>query len=99
MLKKWTCEPQPTKGRYDFSGTLCVSNRVDADLDQDEIAVIYLTIKMFVEQNDGTAGLFFFTNEEGKKLVVLDLLSREMIASKIFPPNHNRCFMFWEHEM
>jgi hypothetical protein len=94
----WTHNPQEQEGTYLFSGTFYVTDLVSSQLTPIEISTIYLCMQVFVRENGGADYLQVFENEKGAKLFFIDQLSREMIQSGDYEPEHNHCTLLFSSE-
>ena len=94
----WKRQPQEKRGDYFFSGQFLASRGVVSELTPDEILRIYQDIKSFVKDKDGIDYLQIYTDENGRKLYLIDQLSKDMIESGEYAPLDNHCTLLWAHE-
>lgn len=97
-MAKWKAKVQECKGNYFFSGAFYVTRGVYEELPPDEIAAIYLYVQHFVKDHNGADYLFVFTDDQQRKLFLIDQLNIEMIQSGNFAQEHNYCTLLWAHE-
>ena len=95
---QWIRKPQEQEGTYQFSGQLYVTRAVINNLIPEEILAIYLDVKAFVLENNGADYLQVYENEDGDKLLFIDQLNSEMIASGEFRPEENHCTLLFSSE-
>lgn len=94
----WTRKPQEKTGNYFFSGQFLATKAVVSELTADEILNIYQDIHAFVKNKNGVDYLQVYTDEKGRKLFLIDQLSKEMIETGEFAPLDNHCTLLWDHE-
>jgi len=95
---QWKRKPQETPGKYFFSGSFFVTQGVLGLLSQEEIQLIYVDVKKFVNQEGGIDYLQVYEHHDGRKVWIIDQLDEEMIASGDFAPGHNHCTMLLPKE-
>lgn len=95
---KWTRKPQEKTGSYFFSGQFYTTKGIATELSFKEISDIYVDAKMYVWHNDGADYLFIYTDEQGRRIFLIDNLSKEMIESGEFNPEEDYCTMMLESE-
>lgn len=94
----WKRQPQKRSGNYFFSGQFLATRGVVSELPPNEILHIYHDIKSFVRDKNGIDYLQVYTDENGRKLYLIDQLSKEMVESGEFAPLDNHCTLLWAHE-
>lgn len=94
----WTRKPQEKTGNYFFCGQFLATRGVIEHLTPDEIFYIYQDIKSFVQTKCGVDYLQVYVDEQGRKLYLIDQLSKEMIESGEYAPLDNHCTLLWAHE-
>lgn len=97
-MATWTRKPQEQAGNYFFSGQFLTTRGVVEQLTPEEILCIYQDIKAFVQGKCGADYLQVYTDEQGRKLYLIDQLSKEMIESGDYSPLDNHCTLLWAHE-
>ncbi len=97
-MTKWTRQPEECKGKYFFSGHLYVTAGVAIALSAVEILSIFQVVQDWVKQNNGADYLQVFTDEKGRKLFLIDQLSKPMIESGEFSEEDNYCVLLWASE-
>lgn len=94
----WKRKPQEQKGDYFFSGQFYTTKGVATELSFEEISNIYVDAKMYVWHNDGADYLFVYTDEKGRKIFLIDNLSKQMIDSGEYRPEDDYCTMMLASE-
>ena len=97
-MATWKRQPQEKKGNYFFSGEFFATKGVVTELPADEILHIFHDIKSFVNEQDGVDYLQIYLDETGRKLYLIDQLSKEMIESGEYAPLDNHATLLWPHE-
>lgn len=97
-MATWTRKLQEQDGNYFFSGQFLATRGVVEELAPAEILSIYHDIKKFVQNKNGIDYLQVYTDERGRKLYLIDQLSKEMIESGEYAPLDNHCTLLWAHE-
>lgn len=80
-MATWTRKPQEQDGNYFFFGQFLATRSVVEELPTNEIISICHDIKTFVHQKNGVDYLQVYTDEQGRKLYLINQLSKEMIES------------------
>lgn len=97
-MAKWKREPEECQGSYFFSGQFYVTRGVADELTSSEILSIYRDVQTFVQAKKGIDYLQVYMDEQGRKLYLIDQLSKEMIASGQYRPEDNHCTLLWAYE-
>lgn len=97
-MATWTRKPQEREGTYHFSGQFLATRGVASELPPEEILSIYRDIQSFVKERMGADYIQVYTDEQGRKLYLIDQLNREMIESGEYSPLDNHCTLLWAHE-
>lgn len=97
-MATWTRKPQEQAGSYFFSGQFLATKGVVLELPTVEILSIYHDIQSFVGGKKGVDYLQIYTDEKGRKLYLIDQLSKDMIETGEFSPLDNHCTLLWAHE-
>lgn len=97
-MAMWTHQPQEQGGEYFFSGAFYVTAQVKHALSDNEIRAIYEKVQQLVKKENGCDYLQTFLDEEKRKLFFIDQLSKSMIESGEFKPEHNHCTLMFSHE-
>lgn len=78
---QWEMKPQECEGDYFFNGISLVTNNVAEGLSGTEIGRIVVQIWDYVKKHNGADYLFIFTHPDGRKIYVIDQLSKSMMES------------------
>lgn len=97
-MSNWKRQPQEKSGSYFFSGQFLATKGVVSELTPDEILYIYQDIKSFVSDKNGIDYLQIYTDENGRKLYLIDQLNKEMVESGEYAPLDNHCTLLWADE-
>lgn len=97
-MSKWQRQPQKRSGNYFFSGQFLATMGVATELNADEILDIYLDIKAFVQEQKGVDYLQVYLDDQGRKLFLIDQLSKDMIESGEYAPLDNHATLLWANE-
>jgi hypothetical protein len=101
-MSNWKRKKQETTGDYFFNGTFYVTQSVYSSLSPNETLSIYLDIQMFAKEQNGIDYLQVFEDEKGRKLFVIDQLSKSMIKERIvnqeYNPEDNYCTIMFASE-
>lgn len=96
----WTRLPQERKDQdYFFSGTIYVTQGIQAELTQEEISWIILDVKNFARsQEKGIDYLQIYQRDDGFKVYVIDQLTKAQVASGDFQPGDNHATLLLRNE-
>ncbi|MCG2609993.1 hypothetical protein LZZ90_00560 [Flavobacterium sp. SM15] len=95
----WTIKTQSFEGDYCFNGNIYISREVHLRIDKKIIFQMVQITKLLVEINNGLDYLIVFENSKTKeKLFFIDQLSKAMIESGDFLPEHNYCTLLFSNE-
>jgi len=97
-MAHWQRQQQERRGNYFFSGQFLATRGVATELTADEILHIYSDIKAFVNEQRGVDYLQVYLDENGRKLFLIDQLSKDMIESGEYAPHDNHATLLWAHE-
>ena len=98
-MANWKRQPQEQEGKYFFSGQFFITNGVRAELTDKEVLAIYKNVQEFVQEKNGIDYLQVFTDENNRKLFLIDQLSKDMIDSGDYDVDEqNYCTLMFAHE-
>ena len=85
-MATWTRKPQEHAGDYFFSGRAVMTRGVADALSPEEIAFIVADLKRAVDENEGLDYLQVYTCADGRKVWVIDQLSKSMKEGGDYTP-------------
>lgn len=95
----WTRQPQERHDqKYFFSGKFYYTKGVAEALSFDEIAAIYNDVRAFAKEKGSIDYLQVYTDENGRKLFMIDQLDQNMLESGDYDPEHNYCTLLLAEE-
>jgi len=98
-MANWIRQPQETTGDYWFSGQGYLTRGVDTEIPKVEIIQILDDLRRFVQQEQGIDYLQVYVNEStGRKVWVIDQLTRLQIRSGEFSPGDNHFTILFPEE-
>ena len=77
----WVMQEQECEGDYFFAGNSYMTKGIAEALHPIEVAFITLEVKNYVAENNGADYLFVFIHKDGRKVYVIDQLSKSMMES------------------
>ena len=80
-MASWNRKPQEREGDYFFSGRAVMTRGVADALSQEELIFIVVDLKRAVEEHEGLDYLQVYTCDDGRKVWVIDQLSKSMKES------------------
>lgn len=81
-MRKWMRQPQEQKGDYWFSGECFLTRGVFEEIPTVEIHAIIADLQNFVEQEQGVDYLQVYVDEHGRRLWIMDDLTKEDLQEK-----------------
>ena len=93
-LSNWMRRPQERTGKHRFSGTMYVTQGVNAKLTPAEIIIICLDIRRFITEIGGADYFQVYENEKGDKLYFIDCGSPEMQSAENTSEDNHCVLMF-----
>lgn len=95
----WVRQPQERNDqKYFFTGKFYMTKGVFEALHFDEIISIYQDLKTFAQQRNGIDYLQIYTDEQGRKLFLIDQLDQKMLESGEYTREHHYCTMLFAEE-
>ena len=95
----WQRQPQERNDQqYYFAGKFYMTKGVFDTLHFEEIISIYNDVKTFAKQKNGVDYLQIYTDEQGRKLYLIDQLDKRMLESGNYEAEHNYCTLLFAHE-
>ena len=95
-------QPQETEGDYFFNGQCLATKGVSDALAEEEIMGIVHDIFQHVKQHEGADYLCVFNHEDGRKIFVIDQLSKSMMDGNGYTKEqiseHNHFTIMFNHE-
>ena len=85
-LASWNRKPQECEGDYFFSGRAVMTHGVADALSPEELFFIVVDLKRAVEEHEGLDYLQVYTCDDGRRVWVIDQLSRSMKEGKDYTP-------------
>lgn len=99
----WVRQPQEQDGDYFFNGKVFVTSNVHQELSENELKEILIDLFCFIKQQNGCDYLQIYKHEDGRKIYVIDQLSKSMMDSDNYTheeiQEYNSCTVLfnWEY--
>lgn len=97
-MANWKRKKQENEGKYFFNGFFYCTQKVQEELTQEEIIILYLDVKNFAERNNGIDYLQVYEDGNNHTLFFIDNLDEDAIASGEFAPEDNYCTLLFSDE-
>lgn len=97
-MANWKRQPQACEGNHLFSGKVCITERVQCELADEEIKTICRDLGAFIKEKTRINYMQVYADECGRKLFFVDNLSEDMLNSILYQDEENYSLLMFAEE-
>jgi hypothetical protein len=97
-MATWKRKPQEREGNHLFSGKVCITERVQQEIPDEEIKAICHDLGAFIAEKTRIDYMQVYTDEDSRTLYFVDNLSEDMLNSIFYQGEENYSLLMFAEE-